>query len=132
MADDESVATGTRYDALRMLGVESWSRRGEQIAGYLSDKVDPELQQGAVSALNDLDAPEAAEALAKSLDKLTPGNRKIAITALTRDDARRSKLVDALEAGRVRRDELTDQDRRLLLDSARSRSAERARKILMP
>jgi len=132
MADAESVATGTRYDALRILGVESWGKRGEQIAGYLSDKVDPELQQGAVSALNDVDAPEAAATLAMSLDKLTPGNRKFAIAALTRDDARRSKLVDAIEAGRVRRDELTDEDRSLLLDSSRNRSAERARKILTP
>jgi hypothetical protein len=115
-----------------MLGVEAWSRRGSQIAGYLSDKVDPELQQGAVSALNDVDAPEAAEALATSLDKLASSNRKLAIAALTRDDARRSKLVDAIEAGRVRRDELSDDDRRLLLDPARNKSAERARKILMP
>src|SRR5262249_51745901 len=35
MADDEKVPTGTRYDALRVIAVESWERRGEQLAKYL-------------------------------------------------------------------------------------------------
>ncbi|MDR3621278.1 MAG: neutral/alkaline non-lysosomal ceramidase N-terminal domain-containing protein [Paludisphaera borealis] len=132
MADAETVSTGTRYDALRMLGVEPWDKCGGQIAGYLSDKVDPELQQGAVSALNDVDSSQAASALASTLDQLTPSNRKLAIVALTRDDARRSKLLDAIEAGRARSDELTDEARRILLDPARGQSVERARRILTP
>src|SRR5690606_26767821 len=35
MADDESVPTGTRYDALRILGCGTWSPHGEHLLKYL-------------------------------------------------------------------------------------------------
>ena len=57
MADNTAVPTGTRYDALRLLGVDSWDHRGAQLVKYLGKGVDAELQQGAVSALADMPAP---------------------------------------------------------------------------
>jgi putative heme-binding domain-containing protein len=77
MADDEEVKPGTRYDALRMLGVEPWEKRGEQLARYLKHE-NAELQMGAVSGLSDMKSPEAAKALTAALPTLTEGNRKLA------------------------------------------------------
>jgi hypothetical protein len=106
MADDERVKTGTRYDALRMLGVEPWDRRGGQLFRYLLKGVHPELQQGAVSALADVRSPSVGQAILSGLPHYSPENRALALDALLRDDQRTAALLDALEAGRVRRDDL--------------------------
>ncbi len=84
MADNEKTPTGTRYDALRVLGVESWDKRGQQLGGYLGKDVNAELQMGAVSGLGDVDSPEATAALKKALPDLTEHNRKLAEAALKR------------------------------------------------
>ena len=130
MTDDPSVPNGTRYDALRMIGLEPWSRRGAQIVRYLAPGTNAELQQGAVCALGDLPAPEATRALVDSLAGLTPGNRKFAIEALARDDDRRETLLDALEAGRIKASELPEAVAQLLADPARNRSHARAKTLL--
>jgi hypothetical protein len=106
MADDEKIPTGTRYDALRMLGVEPWERRGEQIAKYLAKDTHPELQMGAVSALADVRHPEATTALVNAYEGLEAGNRPLAIDALLRDDDRAARLLDAIAAKRIPVDDL--------------------------
>ncbi|WZO95930.1 hypothetical protein EP7_002902 [Isosphaeraceae bacterium EP7] len=105
MADDEKVKTGTRYDALRMLGAEPWDRRGAQLMRYLTKGVDAELQQGAVSALSDVKgpAPVVAQALLSGFDHYSPNNREFALDALLRDEARALALLDAVKGGRVDR-----------------------------
>ena len=64
MADDDKVPSGTRYDALRVLGVEPWEKRGAQLVRYLGNK-NAELQMGAVSGLGDVHSPEAAKAFSQ-------------------------------------------------------------------
>jgi putative heme-binding domain-containing protein len=86
MADDEKVPTGTRYDALRMLGTEPWSKRGEQLKKYLAKDTNAELQMGAVSALVDVKGPEAAKALQDALPNLTEKNRELAKMRKARSD----------------------------------------------
>ena len=54
MAADESVKTGTRYDALRILGVESWKKRGATLTKYLGAGIHAEVQSGAIGAVNDM------------------------------------------------------------------------------
>ena len=97
MADNEKVPTGTRYDALRMLGVEPWDKRGAQLVRYLSKDAHPELQQGAVSGLADVQSPQAAKALIDAIPHLSEGNRNFALDALLRDADRASALLDAIE-----------------------------------
>src|SRR5262249_12666340 len=63
MADNDRVPAGTRYDALRMLGVETWERRGEQLVKYLADGTDDELQMGAISGLADMKSPRVGPAI---------------------------------------------------------------------
>jgi hypothetical protein len=106
MADDENIRSGTRYDALRMLGVDSFQRRGEQLRKYLGRDVNDELQAGAVAALADMDAPAAVEVVAAAIPNLTEANRTAAIDGLLRSGAR-AKLVEQMFAdGRLDRERL--------------------------
>ncbi|WP_406699918.1 hypothetical protein V5E97_13825 [Singulisphaera sp. Ch08] len=106
MADDEKVKTGTRYDALRMLGVEPWDRYGAQLFRYLVKGVHPELQQGGVSGLADLPTPCAGPALLSGMNHYTPHVQNFALDALLRDEGRISALLDAVAEGRLDKSKL--------------------------
>jgi hypothetical protein len=101
MADDSKVRSGTRYDALRMLGVAPWKVSGEQLTKYLGKEVGGELQQGAVCGVADIDAAPAADTLIQYFDQFTEKNRQFALDALLRNEVRAKKLVDALGAGKI-------------------------------
>ncbi len=103
MADDAKVPAGTRYDALRVIALDAWERRGAQLAKYLATGTNAELQQGAVSGLADMEAPEATAKLLASLEGLTPGNQALALDGLLRSEARATALVEGLEQGKVKR-----------------------------
>lgn len=114
MADDAKVRNGTRYDALRMLAVRPWDEVGTQLVRYLSSDVDAELQMGAVGALGDLQDDRAADALLRHMAQYTERNRRLAITALLRTDARRTRLRAAVSAGTVAHEWLDAEQRRAL------------------
>lgn len=101
MADDAAVKTGTRYDALRMIAMDSWDKRGAQLVKYLARDVNAELQQGAISGLGDMRSPHVAPALASGLAHYSKANRNFALDALVRDDARIGVLLDEIAAGRI-------------------------------
>ncbi|WP_337175058.1 PVC-type heme-binding CxxCH protein [Paludisphaera sp.] len=132
MTDDEKIRAGTRYDALRMLGVAPWEAHGDQLVRYLAAGVDPELHQGAVCGLADVPSPNVVPALVEALPRLTPGNKAFAVAALVRDADRREAVVDALEAGQLKPEDLDDDARAALTDPAKTKSAERARRVLNP
>ena len=130
MADDDKVPTGTRYDALRMLRIEHWDRRGRQLTMYLAAETNAELQMGAVSGLVDVPGPEAARALLDHLTDLTASNRDLALDGLLRGDERRALVLDAIEGGRVTPELLGDARRQSLLDDGSAALRSRARKLL--
>lgn len=102
MADDEKVRHGTRYDALRMLGVTSWKSHGAQLTKYLGKNVNGELQQGAVSGLSDVESNEVAKTLIENFENLSEGNRQFALDALLRNDSRISKLLNTIADGKIK------------------------------
>lgn len=108
MADDESVRSGTRYDALRILGAADFAEHGAQLKKYLASE-DTELQMGAVSGLSDIESDEAAEAILAAFSRYNESKRKLAIDALLRTDARRALLKRAVENGQVPPSALTAQ-----------------------
>jgi putative heme-binding domain-containing protein len=110
MADDEGVASGTRYDALRILGADAWDRRGAQLSKYLARDAHAELQMGAVSGAADMDSPRAAEALVAALPHLQEANRRLAVQGLLRTPERRHALVAAVESGPLYKDLLTAEE----------------------
>jgi putative membrane-bound dehydrogenase-like protein len=106
MAEDTTVPTGTRYDALRMLGMESWGKCGQQIARHLKPGGHEELQMGAVSALVDVEEPEASKALIGALPGLTASNRDLALDSMLRGERQALALLEAIAGNEVKRADL--------------------------
>lgn len=130
MADNPKVRPGTRYDALRMLGVESWDRRGAQLFRYLLKGVNAELQQGAISALADVPSPSTGPALLVGIGYYSPGNTNFALDALLRDDSRVASLLDTVAEGRVDRARLGEARTKRLLEHPQEGLRQRARELL--
>jgi putative membrane-bound dehydrogenase-like protein len=82
MAEDARVPNGTRYDALRIVAMEPWEKRGHQLSAYLKKGTDVELQMGAVSGLVDMKTPQATAALLAAMKDLEPSNRELAQSGL--------------------------------------------------
>ncbi|MBX9584236.1 MAG: c-type cytochrome, partial [Gemmataceae bacterium] len=126
-ADDPKVPAGTRYDALRLVALDGWEAARPRLAKYLGKDTHPELQQGAVSGLGDIDRPEAAAALVKALPDLTAENRALAVGGLLRTAARAGALLDAIEAGTAKAEWVGQDHRAALLkhpdEAVRSRAA---------
>ncbi len=127
MADSEKVSTGTRYDALRIVALDSWKAAEPRLAKYLSKSANAELQQGAISGLVDIDDPKATVLLVNALTELSTGNRKLTIAGLLRTTARAEALLDALEKAKAKPEWLGMDHRDALLkhpqDSIRARAA---------
>jgi hypothetical protein len=130
MADDTKVPTGTRYDALRMIALAGWEKRGGQLAKYLAKGTHNELTMGAVSGLSDVDSPKVAAVLIEGLGHFSAGNRALAIDALMRSDERSGALIDALQAGKVKRALLSDAQVKRLREHNNPTLRARARKVL--
>lgn len=130
VANDAKVPTGTRYDALRMLGVEPWAKRGSQIAGYLASGTEEELQMGAVSALVDVEGTEAFSALLAALPGLTPSNRTLALDSLLRGERQALTLLQALAEGRIRKADLGEDRLRKLRQHDAAAVRDRAAKVV--
>jgi hypothetical protein len=107
MADDEAVKTGTRYDALRILGADDYQKWGPQIVRYLAAGVDDELHMGAVSGLSDMESPEVAAALIEAFPRLNEENRKLAFDALLRTPERKAALQAAVKDGKIPEEQLS-------------------------
>ena len=129
MADDQKVPTGTRYDALRMIALQPWEKRGAQLVRYLSKDSHSELQMGAVSGLVDMPVKQAGGELIKALHYLEGQNRDLALEGLLRDDSRRTLLLDALEDGRIEARDLRVSFIEKLVNGSTPDINERARKL---
>jgi putative heme-binding domain-containing protein len=130
MADNAKVPTGTRYDALRMVALDAWKNCGERLAKYLGKDANAELQMGAVSGLADIDRVEAAKLLLDHLSDFNPGNRKLALDALLKTDARAAALVAAMEQSKLQPNALTKEQRQTLLERGDETLKRRVRKLL--
>src|SRR5262249_10994157 len=130
MADNEKVATGTRYDALRIIPLAGWKLRGEQLARYLRQGIHDELQMGAISGVSDVDSPEVAGLLLQALPHLSPGNRALAIDALLRTEARTAALIDELEKKELKPANLTEKQIETLRKLKNEKLKARAQKVL--
>ncbi len=101
MADDDSVPTGTRYDALRMVAMLEWADIRAQFERYLKMGINDELQMGVVSGLSDVNDPAVAPLLIAAFDHLSTHNRQLAIGALTRTEERILGLLEAVKSGKL-------------------------------
>jgi hypothetical protein len=132
MADNGKVRNGTRYDALRILGIDSWERRAAQLKKYLAKGTNGELQQGAVSGLSDVKVAEAATSLAGAFKNLTPHNQKFALEALLRDESRIPILLDAIEKSDIPASALSGEQKARLARLSDEKLRQRAEAVLKP
>ncbi len=130
MADDEQVPTGTRYDALRIIALDDWTLRRDQLTKYLAKGVHDELQMGAISGLSDVESKEVSPLLINNLGHFNDENRGLAIAALLRTNERSERLLDAIAEARISGKLLSTAQRKLLLESKELSIRERAKRIL--
>lgn len=130
LADNERIPPGTRYDALRMIALDRWDRRGGQLEKYVAAGVHPELQMGAVSGLVDVNEPAATALLIAGMPHFVDHNRELAITGLLRGDVRQKALIESLEAGAIKVAWLNADQRTKLLKVTDEGLRLRAEKIL--
>lgn len=130
VADDEKVPTATRYDALRMIPLLPWETCRAQLVKYAAKDVHPELQQGAVSGLADVNHPEAAAVLIEHFAGFTDGNKGFALDGLLRAPERAEALLDAIEAGKIPAGALGEERVNRLKNSPSAVVRERAGRLL--
>jgi hypothetical protein len=106
MADNEKVHKDTRCDALRIVGMDIWNKRGGQLFRYLIKGVGPDLQQAAIGGVGDMRVPCVPQALLSGYWHYNSKNRGFVLNELMREDARVVALLDAIEAGTVKPGEL--------------------------
>jgi len=130
MAENEKVPTGTRYDALRIIPLDDWEKRGEQIKKYLLKGVHDELQLGAISGISDVDNPVAADLLLRNFNGFSEENRHIALDALLRTEPRCIALLDALGKKAIAAAALSEKQRQALRSHSSAAIRERAEHVL--
>ncbi len=96
MADDESVPTGTRYDALRMVAMREVKISLPHLDRYLQKGIPEELQMGAISGISDVQDDAVAAMLIKGFAHYSEANSKLAIGALLRNEARCLETLRAI------------------------------------
>jgi putative membrane-bound dehydrogenase-like protein len=102
MAEDVKVIDGTRYDALRVLGIDASGRTRAVLKKYLDPAVSPELQDGAIGGAADLDlAEESGRMLLERWPEYGPGQRRGVLDAIFRRHDRIPALLEAMEKGVV-------------------------------
>ena len=131
MADNPKVFKGTRYDALRIVGLDSWNHRGAQLFRYLVKGIDDELQQGAIGGLSDMRSPCVAPALLSGFAHYEPENRGFVLRALLRDRDRTFVLLEAIQAGTVKAADLGSERLTLLINNPDPAIRERSRQLLL-
>jgi hypothetical protein len=131
MADNQQVFKGTRYDALRILGLDTWNHRGAQLFRYALKGVDDELQQGAIGGLSDMRSPCVAQAVLSGFSHYDPENRGFALKALVRDRDRTFVLLEAIGGGTVKAADLGAERLTQLINNPDPSIRERARQLLI-
>jgi hypothetical protein len=87
---------------------------------------------GAISGLADVDAPPVAGLLLGGMDHYSPANRKLALDALLRTEARTAALLDALEQSKLKAAQLSDSHAQALRSLKSESLRARALKLLPP
>lgn len=108
MADDDAISSGVRYDALRILGADSFESVNDRMSKYLQPGVADDLQMGAISAMADINHAGATIALLNNFSTFTAANRDIAFLGLIRAEQRIDKLLTRLETSNSTAAQLTD------------------------
>lgn len=129
---DESAAADRRVAAARQLITfrRNDPAAAETVLAQITPRSPPELAVGLVSAAAGSEAPAVGKALTARLAGLTPAARGAALSALLSRTEWSKALLDAVEAGKARLDDLALDQKRSLSDHPDKDVAARARRLL--
>jgi hypothetical protein len=130
MADDREVPEGTRYDALRIVALDTPAVAVPLLTRYLAPGTSEELRMGAVSGLADIDEDAAVAALLSAIPTLAGTNLDLAIAALVRTPERSLAILRAIATGLAPPDLQSHERIGGLVDHANPRVSAEARKVL--
>jgi putative membrane-bound dehydrogenase-like protein len=115
-AADEKTSTGTRYDALRLVGMLPEEQAIAALQPYWDREVNEELRMGAISAASDIESPQSISLLFAAAKNESGHLRSLAIDGLLRTRSGRRALVEGLQLSRLPADALTAAQREQLAE----------------
>ncbi|MEZ6044715.1 MAG: hypothetical protein R3C11_03860 [Planctomycetaceae bacterium] len=130
MAHDSTVRTGTRYDALRNLGMLSWKEAGADLTEYLAANANSELKQGAICGLADMHSSAADSLLLAGWLNYDSHLKYFAFEGMLRTPDRFRLLKQEISAGRIDPTFLTEEDREKLLNHPHELTKQHASELL--
>lgn len=127
---DEKQPIRARERAVQLLALAPWSMSEETFSSLLAPQMPQELHKAVITSLALVQDPGVAELLLNSWRTLTPSLRGQATDVLLGRADRTLKLLDALEAGTIKRSEIDRTKYPLLLQNPQAEIKKRAEKIL--
>jgi putative heme-binding domain-containing protein len=129
-AGDDSVPPERRAEAVRLLGLGSFTEVEAPVVGLLSGRQPQEVQLAAVATLDHFAEPAAGAALVRAWAGFTPRLKAAAADAIFSRPARAAAFLDAVDAGKIPASDV-DASRLRALESGEDPSLrERAKKMM--
>jgi putative membrane-bound dehydrogenase-like protein len=107
LAANRSTSEATRIAAIRLLGTGTFAQFGDPLVALLDRDEPQSVQLAAVESLDEQTSPRIAPELISRFAAFGPAVRAAAITALLRRPDRTIATLHAIEAGKMRANELT-------------------------
>jgi putative membrane-bound dehydrogenase-like protein len=127
--DDESKLDATRVATARRFMMFD-PNAAQKILSRITPKTSPALAAGWIEAMGSSNQPEVGVALVQALPKLLPEARAAAIKLLVERAAWTRSLLDGIDSGAVRLDQLALDQRQALLANRDKALADRAQKLM--
>lgn len=109
VAEDPELPYPWRYDALRLMAMDDREHSIPELRSYLQPDLDWHLHMGAISGLADIRSPDVAELLLSGWSYYNERNRNLAVEGLLRTERRTRTLLDAIDEGELRTEELGEE-----------------------
>ncbi len=101
IAANPEVPNPWRYDALRILAMDSPEKSIPELQSYLDPDLDDHLHMGAISGLSDIQSPEVTGLLLSGLPHFSDRNRNLVLKAMLRTDLRIAVLFKKISSNEL-------------------------------
>ncbi|WP_372639204.1 hypothetical protein [Fodinibius sp.] len=130
VAEDPDIPYPWRYDALRLIAMDEPGQSIPELHSYLQPNLDYHLHMGAISGLSDIRSPDVAGLLLSGWSYYNEQNRNLVLEGLLRTERRTRALLDAMEEGTLRPDELGEEHAEELKNHENPELRKRAKQLL--
>ena len=101
IAADPEVPNPWRYDALRILAMDSPEKSIPELQSYLDPDLDDHLNMGAISGLSDIQSTVVTDLLLSGLPHFSDRNRNLVLEAMLRTDRRIAVLFKKISSNEL-------------------------------